>query len=222
MRKFSKLKILVKLCRILSIGISALFHPLLLPTYIFTLIRYYAPIALSPLNTAEMRDSFIRLIFLSTFFLPFLLLTLYIMIQNGQWAIKNFFMENAKERVFPLFVIGSVYSVLTYFIKSSPYLNELIFAVMTCTTLSILMIALISNFWKISAHAVGISGTIGLLAIVNYKIADATLFFPITILIVLAGFLFSARLYLNAHYPAQIWAGSLLGFLMSGFGYFFL
>ena len=222
MRRFSKLKKLVGLSRILSVGISAVFHPLILPTYIFVLIGYYAPMAISPLNTVEGRKFLIGLIFLSTFFLPFLLLTLYIMIQNRQWSLKSFFLENSRERVFPLFIIGCFYSILIYFIKISPYLNDSILVVMSCTTMSILLIALISNFWKISAHAVGVSGTIGILAVVNNKTPDAALFYPIVILLLLAGALLSARLYLNAHTPAQIWVGSLLGFLMSGFGYFFL
>ncbi len=131
-------------------------------------------------------------------------------------------MENSKERVFPLFIIGCFYSVLIYFIKITPQLNEVILVVMTCTTLAILFVALISNFWKISAHSVGISGTIGILAVLNNKIPNATLFYPIVILIILAGFLLSARMYLNAHTPAQLWVGSMLGLVISGFGYFFL
>ncbi len=131
-------------------------------------------------------------------------------------------MENAKERVFPLLMIGAFYSVLIYFIRITPRLNETILIVMTCLTMSVLTIALISNFWKISAHAVGISGMIGILAILNNKIPDSSLFYPLLILILLAGFLLSARLYLNAHKPSQILGGMALGMIVSGISYFFL
>jgi membrane-associated phospholipid phosphatase len=221
-RKYSTLKKLVRLFKGLSLAISIVFHPLLLPTYIFILIGYFSPLAISPLNTLEGRRFLIGLIFLSTFFMPFLLLTLYIMIQNSNWSVKNFFMENSRDRVFPLLLIGSFYSILIYFIRITPQLNEVIFTVMTSLMVTTLIIALISNFWKISAHAVGISGMIGILAIINNKIPDASLFYPLMALILLAGFLLSARLYLNAHNPLQILGGTVLGLTISGFSYFFL
>ena len=208
--------------RILSSGISALFHPLLLPTYSVVLISYFAPLSIAPLNTLDGRTFIIGLIFMSTFFLPFLLLTLYIMIQNGGWTAKKFLMENSKERVFPFMVVGVFYSVVLYFIRQNSQFSDVILVTMTCATIAILMIALISNYWKISAHAVGMFGTIGILAVVNNKVADAALFYPILILLVLAGFLMSSRLYLNAHTPKQILFGALLGILISLIGYIFL
>jgi membrane-associated phospholipid phosphatase len=221
-RKYSKLKKLVGLYRILSHGISALFHPLLLPTYIFLLIGYFSPLAIAPLNTVEGRRFLIGLMFLSTFFLPFLLLALYIMIQNTRWTMKSFFLENSKERVFPFLIIAGFYSVLIYFIRLTPQFNEVILIVMSCVTVAILIVAMISNFWKISAHAVGVSGMVAILASINNRIPDSTLFYPLTILIILAGCLLSARLYLNAHNPAQILGGTVVGLLVGGFSYIFL
>jgi membrane-associated phospholipid phosphatase len=221
-KKYSKLKKLVALFRILSHGISVLFHPLLLPTYIFILVGYFSPLAIAPLNTLEGRRFLIGLIFLSTFFLPFLLLALYIMIQNTRWTMKSFFLENPKERVFPFLIIAAFYSVLIYFLRLTPQFNETILIVMSCVTVSIIIMAIISNFWKISAHAVGISGMIAVLASINNRIPDSTLFYPLVIIIVLAGCLMSARLYLNAHNPSQILGGALLGLLVGGFSYIFL
>ncbi|HVD97373.1 MAG TPA: hypothetical protein VNB90_04150 [Cytophagaceae bacterium] len=222
MKKYSELKQRVILWRGLSHGISALFHPLLFPTYIFLLIGYFAPLALAPLNTLEGRRFLISLIFLSTFFLPFLLLILYIMIRNARWSVQNFFMETGKERVFPFLIIGMFYSILIYFVRQVPQLNDVILVVMTCVTVCILFTAVISNYWKISVHAVGISGMIGLLGAINNKIPDSFLFYPITGMIVFAGLLLSARLYLNAHTPAQILAGVMLGLAVSGVSGFFL
>ena len=101
-------------------------------------------------------------------------------------------------------------------------LNDVILIVMTSITIAVLIIALISNFWKISAHAVGISGMIGILGVINNKITDAGLFFPIVLLILLAGFLMSARLYLNSHTPMQIAGGIALGLTISCMGYYYL
>ncbi len=222
MGKYSTLKKRILFTRFLANGISAFFHPLLLPTYIFVLIGYFAPLAIAPLNTLEGRKFLISLIFLATFFLPFLLLTLYVMIRNTGWSVQHFLMENSRERVFPFVVIGSFYSILVYFIRQAPQLNEIILLVMTAVTAAILIMAMISNFWKISAHATGVSGMIGLLGIINNKIPNSALFYPLVVLIFLAGCLMSARLYLNAHTPAQIAGGVLLGFTISGISYIFI
>jgi len=136
--------------------------------------------------------------------------------------MKSFLLENSKERVFPFLIIGTFYSVLIYFIHLTPQFNDVILIVMSCVTVAILLVAIISNFWKVSAHAVGVSGMIALLAAINNKIPDSTLFYPLTIMIVLAGCLMSARLYLNAHNPSQILGGTVLGLLVGGFSYIFL
>ncbi len=144
------------------------------------------------------------------------------MIKNGRWKIKSFLMENSKERVFPFLVVGVFYSIVLYFIRQTPQFSEFILVMMTSVTTAILIIAMISNFWKISAHAVGVFGMIGILAVVNNKIPDSALFYPILILIILAGCLMSARLYLNAHTPKQVVAGAFLGLSISAIGYIFL
>ena len=220
--RYSKLKRVIKIVRILSQGISVLFHPLLLPTYIFILVGFFSPLAIAPLNTLEGIRFLIGLIFLSTFFLPFLLVALYIMIQNTKWTMKSFVMENSKERVFPFLVIGVFYSILIYFIRYTPQLNELILVVLACMTAAILVLALISNFWKISAHAVGISGMVVILAVINNKTPSSDLFYPLVVLIFLWGCLLSARLYLNAHTPLQILAGTILGVLVGATSYLFI
>lgn len=210
------------LYRVVSQGLSVLLHPLLLPTYIVILLGYFSPLSISPLNTLEGRNFLIGLIFLSTFFLPFLMLVLYVMISDRNWTMKSFLMEESKERVFPFFIIGAFYSILVYFIRQAPQLNDLILIIMLCVTFSVLIVALISNFWKISAHAVGISGMIGILAAVNNKAPDATLFYPLIVLIFIAGCLMSARLYLNTHTPIQVLVGAILGLCVGGFSYVFI
>jgi len=202
--------------------ISVVLHPLLLPTYIVILLGYFSPLSISPLNTLEGRTFLIGLIFLSSFFLPFLLIVLYIMIKEKQWSINSFLMQESKSRVFPFLLIGIFYTMLVYFIRLSPQINNLIAIIMSCITISILLLTLISNFYKISAHATGISGMIGLLAVVNNKAPDSTLFYPLIVLIFLAGCLISARLFVNSHTPNQVLSGIFLG-LCSGLScYFFI
>jgi membrane-associated phospholipid phosphatase len=94
--------------------------------------------------------------------------------------------------------------------------------VLSSITFSIAIVTLITVFWKISAHSVGICGVIGFMFGFYQKYADPLLFYPILAIILLAGILMSARLYLNAHTPAQVFAGGLLGLTISFTTIYFL
>ncbi len=87
--------------------------------------------------------------------------------------------------------------------------------IITGIAFSIAAVAVISLYWKISAHAVGISGMLGALIGIAIKYGNTELFFPILIIVLVMGLLISARLHLNAHTPLQVIAGSILGFVMS-------
>jgi len=56
---------------------------------------------------------------------------------------------------------------------------------------------------------------IGALAGIIIKFGETSLFIPLLYIIILAGYLIAARLQLNAHTPAQVGAGFLLGVILS-------
>lgn len=76
---------------------------------------------------------------------------------------------------------------------------------------ALLAVTLINFFWKISAHATGISGLLGASLYISfaYGVYNPAL---IVVLILCCGLVCSARLQLNAHTPMQLFAGILLGF----------
>ena len=78
--------------------------------------------------------------------------------------------------------------------------------------LLIITIFCINLYWKISAHAAGISGLLGASIYVGFYYNS---FSPLlyVVLILIAGFVCSARLQLDAHTPMQLASGSLLGLL---------
>jgi len=172
------------------------------------------------MNTGKGIQFLVGLIFTATFFLPFLLLVLYSLLRGKKLSMQTLAMPSNQERVLPFILVGFYYTVLTYFIKITPHLNETVFLIVSCSSFAILSIALVSSLWKISAHAVGIGGMLGILIAVQQTAPDAILFYPIIGLFLLAGGLLSARLYLNAHSPSQVTAGFLLGALISLTGYF--
>jgi hypothetical protein len=105
--------------------------------------------------------------------------------------------------------------VLGYIIYSK---NSMLYScayILWSIAIVIFFVGIISLWWQISAHAAGIGGMIGALSGIAVLFGETTLFTPLLCLIILAGYLISARLALNAHTPKQVGLGFLLGVVLS-------
>ena len=200
--------------------LSFILHPLLIPTFLFGIIFYGAPLAvynLQAFNEQQSIDFFglkfsfkaglLLLVFFFTFLIPsYLLYVLYRL-----KIIKSLTMENLQDRRLPYLLIVILYTVFSYasfrYMKLLPEMT----VIMASITFSISCVAFISLYWQISAHATGMGGVIGALLTLTLKMHLDTLLIPVLAVIILAGFLMSARLYLNAHTPRQIMVGLVLG-----------
>lgn len=83
--------------------------------------------------------------------------------------------------------------------------------VITMAVALLATVLVINFFWKISAHATGVSGLLGASISIGlaYGAYNPALYVA---LIMICGFVCSARLQLEAHTPAQLVAGTILGF----------
>jgi membrane-associated phospholipid phosphatase len=200
--------------------LSALLHPLLMPTIIFGILFYVAPESIQNLELfnqsarvglMSLKMGLLLLIFLQTFVLP--VFTIYCLHRFG--FVNDLRMETLEDRRIPYLVTVAIYTfIATFFTLKLKQLPE-IALIMTGIAFSIASVSIISLYWKISAHAVGISGTLGALIGIVIKFGSYELFYPIIIVILVGGLLISARLHLNAHTPAQVIAGSFLGLIVS-------
>ncbi len=195
---------------------SAVFHPLLMPTILLGLLFLLAPasvgVGMFPISA---RLSVLSLIFINTFLVPALLI--YYFYRMG--FVKDLQLTALPDRRLPYFTTVAVYAFASYFFGSklgaisevAPQIGLLLRSI-TC---SILLVAVVSLRWQISAHAVGISGVIGAVLGIMIKFNEDTLLYPLAGLFVLGGYVLASRLHLNAHTPAQTNAGFGLGFLVS-------
>jgi hypothetical protein len=211
---FNKLRKRVFFIRMISNIISVLLHPLLMPTLLFTIIVKYLPMLVSPINE-EGKKYLIGLIFVTTFIFPvFISLTFLLMIKN-RFSMHDLILDKNKERFIPFLSTGILYFGVTYIMYHTLRLNPVCVLIMAGISLTVLMVSIITYFWKISAHAAGISGVIGYLLYFSILSSDNDLFIPVSVMILLSGVLLSARLYLRSHTSAQVYAGCLLGLLIS-------
>jgi len=186
--------------------ISVLFHPLIVPTagiYILFHTNSYLNYAI----TAEFKNAILLLIAICTFVIP-TLVTFLLLNKN---VINSLEMESSKERVIPYIFTIAFYFLTLYMLNRAP-IPPIILKFIVATTISIILAFIINFKWKISAHMIGMGGLLG--ALITVALLLHVYMLPLIVLVfIVAGLLGSARLILNAHTPAQVYLGFVLGFL---------
>ncbi|GAB3536888.1 hypothetical protein GCM10027443_28360 [Pontibacter brevis] len=195
--------------RTLAQVLSVVFHPLLLPTYLFAVILYYMPTATLALPY-RIRWVVLCMIFFTTFIIPGL--AAYGLVRLGH--LDSMEMDRREQRSLPLLFTAVCYALTSYLLYREPSFDAIFYFVMGVIAASVFLAFLISQFWKISAHSIGMGGGLGLLLVLNWLDPDAMMVGPIALGILLAGAVLSARLSLHAHTPAEVYGGFGSGFLL--------
>jgi hypothetical protein len=187
--------------------ISFALHPLLMPTFVFTVIFYFLPESVKPIDN-EAIPYLILAILITTFIIP----VLSISALRFTSTISSFSLRNRKERVVPFIFIGMFYALTTYLFIHRIQVNEVISLMMITTSVLIGLLTAITLKYKISIHAAGICGGAGYLISLAHVYQSEALIYPAAAAIVLCGLVMSARLYLNSHTLNEVAAGCFLGF----------
>lgn len=184
--------------------ISIVFHPLLIPTYallILVNIKTYHVLVLPE----DFRYMTVLFVFLTSFVLP--ALTILILLKMGK--INSLDMKLRQERTLPLFIVIVFFYGTYYMLRQGPHF-ALFNIFMLGSTLLVVLCLLINYITKISIHMVAQGGLFGTFA--GFAIAFGQDFrYLLALLAIVAGLTGFARLRLNAHSPAQVYSGFVLG-----------
>jgi len=194
--------------------ISMFFHPLLIPTY-FVLLLFNIDLFLFEIMSLKGKLLLLSLVFSVSYIMPVLFVFFYI---RMGW-VKSFYMEGKQERLLPIITVGTFIYATSLLLEELSLSLLIRYFLMNMTMLSLLVL-LITNYWKISLHTVGIGSLLGFLIgmSINYKINILPILYP---LILVAGMVGFARLKLKAHNAMQVYAGYIIGFVAM-FGIFMM
>lgn len=184
--------------------VSYIFHPLFFPT----LGLYFILNSGTYLDTMNGDAKFFLYVMLgfSTCILPLLSLPIFMY----RRLIKNIEMENRSERVLPLIFIVLFYFIGYYMLARLP-LHLILISYFTAVTGMAAVTLLITVWWKISFHMIGAGGLLGSVLALSLRL-DTGLQMYLSLIILVAGIVATARLLLKAHTPAQIIVGFFTGF----------
>lgn len=185
---------------------SVVLYPLFVPTYGMVLCCYADYLREVPLNAIYWTVA-IGGTLLLTCVLP--LTAILIMMRRGE--VKDLQIADAQERTMPYLYAVMGFGFWCYLLIGILHMPLYINVIGLGATVAIGIVTLINRHWKISAHLTAFGGLVG--GIMAYCLG--TLSIPtwgtITLWLSLSLLLMYARLWLNAHTPAQVATGWLLG-----------
>jgi len=207
--------------RSLAKVVSTLFHPLLMLTYMLILLLLVNPYSFG-VNQIGEQSSLIWLIFLSTFMMP----AFSVLMMKFLGMVESLELKSNQERIGPYIITGVFYLWIFINFKNNTRIPLAYTSFVLGSTIALFIAFFINIFSKISAHAVGMGGLTGMIAITmllfNYDsftvevpllgILQLSMNCVFMAVIVLAGSVGTARLLLKAHEPKDLYGGFLVGF----------
>jgi hypothetical protein len=184
--------------------LSFILHPIFIPVYLFLLFTDIEPV-MSLVFSGEMRWRFAISLLVTMVVFP--LLSIYYLLHKG--VIDSLTMPTLKGRSLSYGVTIFYYGVSLYLLMDMP-LPEIIYAMFTGLIIVLLALAIISLRYKISAHMAAIGGAIGAVFWLGFHFGVWRPSLLISMLLI-AGLLATARLYLQAHTESEVATGLLLG-----------
>jgi hypothetical protein len=191
--------------RFLARLISFLFHPLLVGILMTAYLIYVHPAYF--LAVSKQGKLFKLLTFANnTFVFPFLI----VLLLRGLGFTQSIYLHTQRERIIP-YVASMVFFFWTWYVfrnqaDTPRVLTDMCQGIFISSCLALIL----NNFFKISMHAIGMGGLLGLMLVVLYS-GQAFSAWPVMVAVLLAGLVCSARLAVSDHQPGDILAGLLVG-----------
>lgn len=197
------------LADILAWLVSFVFHPLLMPSYIYILgtLGIEGFIA----HDGEAWWRLLQFFVIMTFIFPGLMIVL----MRRLGLVSSITLDNAQDRPLPMFLTGLIYAITIYLLRASFVMNFDFMLIMIGITATVIVTALISLFIKISAHAIGTASTMTYLLLLSARYPENNMMPLLLAMIVGWGATLASRLQLKAHTGLQVWLGSLLGVVLA-------
>ena len=189
------------------------FQPLLMPSLVFGLLFFGVPQATSLPEVFKVQIFY--LVVIATLLIPMVIML------GLRWSgfVKSLHFEEKSDRRLPFLLVTLFYVLTTYYLKQKTELDPILWQGMGVITTAVALLTGVTYFWKMSAHLTGIGGVVAVAGILGLYFPSMTVAYLLVATLVLGGGVASSRLYLDAHSPAEIYVGFLVGFTTCWIGF---
>ncbi len=200
--------------------VSAVLHPLLIPTYALVLLLLVNPYSFG-VSSPGGRSMLIWQVLFMTFLLPMFVVFLMSMLQ----MVSSMYLVAREERIGPYIATGFFYVWVFINMKNNNLVPFPYVVFMLGAVIALFLTFFLNNFTKISAHASGMGGLIGfvLLGLTSWGyeyfwidtgflgVWELRLSRFFLLILLLSGMVGTARLLLEVHTGKQVAGGFLVG-----------
>ena len=187
---------------------SFVFHPLFIPFYVVAFLIYYHPSYFSGFSNTTKLNLLLTTALNTIFFRAFAVLRM-----KGLGFIKSVFLHTQQDRIGPFLSSMIFYFWMArIFFKFQPELSPVLASFMTGIFLTT-VVGLLSNiYFKISMHAMGCGGLIGVFLIIMSG-NTMLMTWPLSAALLITGIVCTSRLLVSDHTQKEIYLGFLVGLL---------
>jgi hypothetical protein len=186
--------------------LSVIFYPLFVPTYAFAILLTM-PAYFSALMPPQAKWLVIGLVFSMTCIIP----TLFIIIMIKSGIVTTTYLSKREDRTMP-YIISITFFYLTFYVLKKLQISPVYYYFMIGATMLNIIVMAVNFFWKISSHMASVGALAGMVVGLSYFLGT-NYFNLIALTVIMAGVTGFARLKLQAHTPAQVYSGFVLGFI---------
>ena len=186
--------------------ISIILHPIFIP-----IISFYLSIKMVPdldFTIANYQNYILLILIICTIMLPVLCMLFLIKFD----VISSLEMTKNQERPIPLLLTGGFLILSLKLTEKLLIFTPVLKKELVGAIIIILLASIISKFWKISLHMLGVGGLIGVLVSLQYLYGGLSSM--IIYFMLIAGITAMARIYIKAHNHSQIYVGFIVGFII--------
>lgn len=191
---------------------SVIFHPLFIPFYVIAFLLNFHPSYFSGLGFFT-KFEILRSAIVNTVLFP----AFSLLVMKGLGFVKSFMLHTREDRIGPYLANMIFYFWMArVFFNYKPELSPVLASFMTGVFITT-AIALAANvFYKISMHAIGCGGMLGIFIIIMYS-NTMLMTWPLSLALLVTGIVCTSRMLVSDHTPKEIYMGLLVG-LVCQFG----
>lgn len=156
----------------------------------------------------ELAPRWLGVIALLTIFFP--LVTLVLMKALG--FVQSIQLKTSKERILPLMATMIFYFWVSHVFNNFPQVPLLLRTLLLGSFYAIIGVFMCNIFVKISMHTSAAGGMVALMILLLFQ-SPVNMFLTVSVALLIAGVIGTARMYLKEHTYAELWLGYIVGFL---------
>lgn len=204
-----------KAFQILAQFFSVILHPVFMPLISCFFLYYLLPQSFAAIKP-KVLSGWLGMMVINTIIFPIIM----ILLLKGLGFIKSIYLKDVKERVIPL--IGTmVFYFWPYLVAKNVAAPEAAKMLLLGNFWGIVVVFIITIFFKISMHSSGIGSLLGFVLVLMI-VSKSFFAIPLLIILLMTALIFWARHTVAAHSMRELWLGLVVGVVAQFGAYLYL